>query len=195
MPELCGILLAGGQSVRFGNNKLLQPLPDGTPLICQAVRNMRAALDKVIIVVPPEHSTLAGLLEKESVELTINHHASEGMGSSLACGVEACLEAQGWIIGLADMPWIQPATISQVAIALREGRALVAPHYQGQRGHPVGFQYRFGADLLELHGDMGARTILQKYATELHSVDVDDPGILLDVDTPTDLARANAFHP
>jgi molybdenum cofactor cytidylyltransferase len=193
MPELCGILLAAGQSVRFGNNKLLQSLPDGTPLITQAVRNMRPAVNRLIVVVPAEHSTLAAVLDKEAVELIINPAASEGMGSSLACGVAACRELNGWLIGMADMPWIQPATINQVALALREGRSLVAPRYQDQRGHPVGFQHRFGTELVKLHGDKGARTIVEQHATELHLIDVDDPGILFDVDTPADLTRANAF--
>jgi molybdenum cofactor cytidylyltransferase len=194
MPELCGILLAAGQSVRFGNNKLLQSLPDGTPLIAQAVRNMRTVLEKVVVVVPPQHAVLSDALESQAVELIVNAKASEGMGSSLACGIAACREVNGWVIGLADMPWIQPATINQVALALREGRSLVAPRYQDQRGHPVGFQHRFGTELVKLHGDKGARTIVEQHATELHLIDVDDPGILLDVDTPADLTRANAFN-
>ena len=194
MPELCGILLAAGQSVRFGNNKLLQSLPDGTPLITQAVRNMRTVLEKVVVVVPPQHAVLSNALESQAVELIVNAKASEGMGSSLACGIAACREVNGWVIGLADMPWIQPATINQVALALREGRSLVAPRYQDQRGHPVGFQHRFGTELVKLHGDKGARTIVEQHATELHLIDVDDPGILFDVDTPADLTRANAFN-
>ena len=194
MPELCGILLAAGQSVRFGNNKLLQSLPDGTPLIAQAVRNMRTVLEKVVVVVPPQHAVLSDALESQAVELIVNAKASEGMGSSLACGIAACREVNGWVIGLADMPWIQPATINQVALALREGRSLVAPRYQDQRGHPVGFQHRFGTELVKLHGDKGARTIVEQHATELHLIDVDDPGILFDVDTPADLTRANAFN-
>ena len=191
MPELCGILLAAGQSVRFGNNKLLQPLPDGTPLITQTVRNMRTVLDKVVVVVPPQHTVLSDALESQAVELIVNAKASEGMGSSLACGIAACREVNGWVIGLADMPWIQPATIQQIVLALREGRSLVAPRYQDQRGHPVGFHHRFGAKLIKLHGDKGARAIVEQHTTELHLIDVDDPGILLDVDTPADLTRAN----
>lgn len=194
MPELCGILLAAGQSIRFGNNKLLQHLPAGTPLITQAVRNMCAALEKVVVVVPPQHATLANVLEGETIELAVNTAAHDGMGASLACGVAACLEADGWIIGLADMPWIDPATIHQVAMALREGRSLVAPRYQDQRGHPVGFHHRFGAELVKLRGDKGARAIVQQHATELHLIDVNDPGILLDVDTSADLTRSSAFN-
>ena len=194
MSELCGILLAAGQSVRFGNNKLLQPLPDGTPLITQAAHNMRPAVDRLVVVVPAEHAALADALESQAVELIVNDAASDGMGSSLACGVAACLKVDGWLIAMADMPWIQPATINQIALALREGRSLVAPRFEDQRGHPVGFHHRLGAELIKLHGDKGARAIVEQHATELHLIDVDDPGVLLDVDTPADLTRANTFN-
>ena len=117
----------------------------------------------------------------------MNDAASDGMGSSLACGVAACLKVDGWLIAMADMPWIQPATINQIALALREGRSLVAPRFEDQRGHPVGFHHRLGAELIKLHGDKGARAIVEQHAT-------DDPGVLLDVDTPADLTRANTFN-
>ena len=192
MPDLCGILLAAGESRRFGQNKLLQPLPNGVPLINQALHNLRPAIQRLIVVVPPEHQALAEILENEAVELIVNPHASNGMGSSLACGVAASREAPGWIIGLADMPWIQSTTIRQIANALREGRTLVAPCYHNQRGHPVGFHSQFANALLKLQGDTGARAILEQHANELHLIDVDDPGILLDVDTPADIAAPSS---
>ena len=188
MPELCGILLAAGQSRRFGQNKLLHPLADGTPLICQAIRNMRPAVDRLIVVVPPKHTLLAGMVANESVELIVNPQATDGMGRSLACGVAASLEAAGWIIGLADMPWIQPATIRQIVSALDDGQELVAPRYHDRRGHPVGFHHRFGIELINLQGDQGARAVVERRLTDLQLIDVDDPGILLDVDTPADIA-------
>ena len=114
-PDICGILLAAGQSHRFGHsNKLLQPLSNGTPLITQAVRTMLTALDTVVVIVPPAADALANALKNEAVQITINPEAEDGMGKSLACGVTATIEANGWIIGLADMPWIQPSTISRI---------------------------------------------------------------------------------
>jgi len=193
MPELYGILLAAGQSLRFGNNKLLQPLPDGSPLISHAIRNMSPAVDKLVVVVPPEHAMLAEVLTSEDVELIINPTAQDGMASSLVRGIAASLAAKYWLIGMADMPWIHPSTISRVALALREGRSLVAPCYQGQRGHPVGFHQRYGSELLKLSGDKGARSLLEQHASEIHLLHVDDPGVLLDVDTPADLTRTSAI--
>ncbi len=192
MPEICGILLAAGQSLRFGRNKLLQPLADGTPLLTRVVQNMRPAVDRLLVVVPPQHAPLAGILDNNAVELIINPAATDGMGSSLACGVTACLDTDGWIIGLADMPWIPSDLIRQVAMALREGWPVVAPRYQQQRGHPVGFHQRYGAELVKLQGDEGARSLLQQYQSQIHFIDCHEPGILLDVDTPADLRHATA---
>ncbi len=191
MPEICGILLAAGQSQRFGQNKLLQPLPDGTPLLTRTVQNMRPAVDR-LIVVASQHAPLDGILDDIEVELIINPAATDGMGSSLACGVTACLDADGWIIGLADMPWIPPAITKQIASALREGWSLVAPRYQQQRGHPVGFHHQYGAELARLQGDQGARSLLQQYQSHIHFIDCHEPGILLDVDTPADLRHVTA---
>ncbi|NNF95653.1 MAG: nucleotidyltransferase family protein [Halobacteria archaeon] len=194
-PEIRGILLAAGQSQRFGHsNKLLQPLSSGLPMITQAVRTMLTALDSVVVVVPPEHGALAKTLKDEAVQITINPVADDGMGSSLAWGVTATIEAHGWIIGLADMPWIQPATISRVMTALRHGHPLVAPRYRSLRGHPVGFGREYRDTLLKLRGDVGARTVLKQHKAQLHYLEVNDPGILMDVDRPADLKPPKMFN-
>jgi len=191
---ICGILLAAGQSQRFGNaDKLLQLLSNGLPLITQAVRTMLTALDSVMVVVPPEYDELAKVLKDETVHITINPAAIAGMGNSLACGVAATTEAHGWIICLADMPWIQPTTISMIMTALNNGNSLVAPRFHNLRGHPVGFGREYLETLLNLQGDVGARTVLKQHKEKLHYLDVNDPGILLDVDTPTDLMRPKTF--
>lgn len=185
---ICGILLAAGQSKRFGHtDKLLQPLSNGLPLITQTVRTMLTVLDTVMVVVPPEHEALAKLLNDEAVHLTINPVANVGMGNSLACGVTATSDALGWIICLADMPWIQATTLNKVMTALQDGHALVAPRYQNLRGHPVGFGREYRETLMNLQGDVGARSVVKQHKAQLQYLDVNDPGILLDVDTPADL--------
>src|SRR5581483_1569221 len=94
-------------------------------------------------------------------------------------------DAEGWIVALADMPRIQSSTIEAVARALDGGASLVAPFYAGQRGHPVGFGAGHREALLSLDGDSGARALLK--SERVMRLDVDDAGILRDVDTPEDL--------
>jgi molybdenum cofactor cytidylyltransferase len=194
--KVCCILLAAGRGQRFGgtSNKLLLPLADGTPVILDAVRNIPCALRDVYVVVPPEYDSLAITLQHEGVQFVINTAAEQGMGSSLACGIAASVEADAWVIALADMPWIQPRTIKAVVEALENDASLAVPRYQGQRGHPVGFNQRFRAELLKLHGDQGARSVLERNQKHIHYIEVNDPGILLDVDTPADLTRAIAIN-
>jgi molybdenum cofactor cytidylyltransferase len=94
-------------------------------------------------------------------------------------------QAQGWIIGLADMPYVTSATVAALRDALAAGAAIAVPLYQGRRGNPVGFSGLHLAELLALQGDRGARALLA--AHPVTEVAVDDPGILRDIDTAADL--------
>ncbi len=189
-PNICGILLAAGQSQRFGqNDKLLHRLANGLPLITQTIRTMLCALDKVVVIVPPDAESLIDAIKDQAVYITVNPRADDGMASSLACAIKAAPEADGWIVGLADMPWIQTNTINRIKAAMCNGHSLVAPRYQYLRGHPVGFGREYHDALLNLHGDAGARSVLKQHKANLHYLDVNDPGVLLDVDTPADLKQ------
>jgi len=185
--DISAILLAAGSGSRFGGDKLLHPLPDGTPIGIAAARNLLAVVPDVVAVVRPGDFPLADLLEQEGCSVTVCPHAARGMGASLAHGVGARRGADGWIIALADMPSIKSATIALIVRELEAGKSLVAPNYQGQRGHPAGFGKRFGAQLLALGGDAGARDIIAAHQGELTLVQCEDPGILQDIDRRGDL--------
>ena len=128
------------------------------------------------------------MLRGEGAEVVLCANAAEGMGSSLACGVRATAAADGWIVALADMPRVDPATIRSIAALIAGGAQLAAPFFEGQRGHPVGFGVRFLDELLALSGDAGARAILTRHLAQLVHYDTLDRGILVDIDTPQDLA-------
>ena len=191
MRGITGILLAAGSSRRFGSNKLHALLPNGTPLVLAAVRRLHRVLDTVIVVVHPRDETVPALLLAESVQVVVCQNTDAGMGASLAAGVAASDAARGWLIALADMPAIQVSTLQRVAQALDDGAVLVAPFYSGRRGHPVGLHSRFRDELLALSDDAGARSILARHVAVLTRLDVDDAGVLIDVDTPGDLELAD----
>ena len=109
------------------------------------------------------------------------------MGESLAAAVAATADAKGWIVALADMPFIRDDSIAAVIAAMASGAPLAAPCHQGRRGHPVGLDRRFLAQLLELGGDQGARQLLDKHRDQLQLIECDDAGVLRDIDTPADL--------
>jgi molybdenum cofactor cytidylyltransferase len=186
-----GILLAAGRGKRFGSHKLLHPLPDGTPLGLASARAMRTALDRVVAVVRPGDEVLAAVLREVGCEILPCARADEGMGASLACGVAATPEAAGWLIALADMPFIRAETIAAVAAALRAGASIAAPMLaDGRRGHPVGFAAEWLDELRALDGDAGARRLLQEHGARVRSLRTDDPGCTVDIDLPGDVAAA-----
>jgi molybdenum cofactor cytidylyltransferase len=190
-----GILLAAGSSSRFGSNKLLHRLPDGRPIAVAAAKNMLAALPRTIAVVRPGAKRLAQLLRETGCTVVTSRNARSGMGASLASGVRASGDASGWVVALADMPFIRPASIRSVAAQLAQGAAIAAPFRAGSRGHPVGISRRFREDLLRLTGDQGARMLLQRHAEAITLIEIDDPGVLRDIDTPEDLELSSAPGP
>lgn len=187
MDSIVGILLAAGAGRRFGADKLTHSLPDGDLVAVRACRSLLAGTDRVLAVVRPGGGELAALLQAEGAEVRVCADAEQGMGASLAFGIRACPDAAGWLIALADMPWIKPATIGKVADALRSGAFIAAPCWQGRRGHPVGFSRNLGPELAVLGGDQGAKTVIQAYLDQLRLIDCADAGVLRDIDKPEDL--------
>jgi molybdenum cofactor cytidylyltransferase len=181
-----GILLAAGSATRFGGEKLLASLPDGRPVGLAALQNLAAAVDAVVAVVRPQDAVLAAALAARGARVSACPRAAEGMGVSLAWGIRAAPVAAGWVIALADMPWVQAASIAGVVAALRHGATIAAPCRQGERGHPVGFAADCYAELIALSGDEGARPVLARHRVTL--IETDDAGVLRDVDTRQDLA-------
>jgi molybdenum cofactor cytidylyltransferase len=186
---ISGILLAAGAARRFGAAKLLQHLADGTPVGLRALRNLQAALEHVVVVTRAGDEDVKSLYSSAGAHIVVCYDADQGMGHSLAAGVAHQSQAQGWIVALADMPNIEPDTIRSIADKLSEGGVIVVPYFGSERGHPVGFGGTFKDELLALRGDSGARAILQAHAQAVRRLDVNDPGILQDVDTPQDLQR------
>ncbi len=186
ISNIVGVLLAAGRGERFGSHKLLARLPNGTAIGVAAARNLIDALPNCVAVLRPGDEILASLLAAEGLRIVVNPNADGGMGTSLACGVAAA-EADGWVIALADMPAIRPATIQAVAEAIAAGAELAAPVFHGERGHPIGFARRFRAALTALDGDRGGRDILAQYSKELRLIEVEDPGVLVDIDREDDI--------
>ena len=186
-----GILLAAGRGSRFDpsgeRNKLLQALPSGGTVVAASARAMLAALPRVVAVVGPEGEGVAAELRALGCDVTVCADAADGMGVSLAHALShAGHEAEGWLIALGDMPHVQPSTITALAQAIEQGSGIAAPMMNGRRGNPVAFGRRHLSALLALHGDQGARNIVK--SNPVNEIEVGDPGIFQDVDTPEDLS-------
>ena len=183
------IVLAAGQGRRFGGSghKLEQRLGDSDVL----GSSLRHAVESGLPVVVVTTAALAPLAVRHlavgDVVVVSDEEAQRGMGRSIASGVAARPHAAGWLILPGDMPLVRPASIRAVAAALRQSPVAYA-QYRGRRGHPVGFGAELYSELVVLDSDEGARRIAARYPAL--GVEVDDPGVLLDVDTPADLTVA-----
>jgi molybdenum cofactor cytidylyltransferase len=113
-----------------------------------------------------------------------------GMGDSIAAAVRATREASGWLVLPGDLPLVRPDSLQAVAAALAQA-TVVVPMFRGTRGHPVAFRSEHGAALALLTGAEGAASIVR--AAQPLRLELDDPGIVTDIDTLEDLARAAAL--
>lgn len=193
------VVLAAGRGQRFrGEGHKLEQVVGGETVLA---RTLRQALASGLPMVVVTSSALAPLVRGQVAardmlvlpdEDRLGRPMPVGMGHSIAAGVAATGDAQGWLILPADMPMLRPDTLLAVAQALEQDPIAYAQH-RGRRGHPVGFSTELFSELVALHGDEGARKLLARYPAR--AVEVDDPGVLIDVDTVEDLQQLRIGRP
>jgi molybdenum cofactor cytidylyltransferase len=202
-----GLLLAAGSSTRFGSDKLAAPLPGAEPpctVLEASARALLAACPRAYAALAPSKHGGAQAARLAQLGLRVLHppESAAGMGATLAALVRAASAddaggaAGGWLVMLADLPFVRPASVAAVAARLAacaEPRlSVVVPCLRGRRGHPVAFGAGLTAALARLDGDQGARALVDAAAAagRLRLLELDDPGIVHDVDTPQALAAA-----
>ena len=188
------VVLAAGQGSRFGGpvHKLEQPL-GGTTVLGATLGQVIASGCPFVVVTTARLVPLAlRLVARRDLLVLSDDDARRGVGHTIAAGVAERPLADGWLVLPGDMPLITAASIRAVADALDE-HPVAFSQYRGRRGHPVGFGSELYSELTALEGDEGARRLVARYPAQ--AVAVDDPGVLVDIDTPDDLARAQAGQP
>jgi molybdenum cofactor cytidylyltransferase len=187
------VVIAAGRGARFNGpgHKLSQPLA-GSTVLAATLESVVASGLAVVVVTTSELVNMAQqvVAARDILLLPPVGSASTeplGMGYSIACGVQARANAAGWLVLPADMPLVRPDTLQRVARALSQ-YPVVYPQYRARRGHPVGFSAELYNELIQLTGDEGARRLLARYPSQ--ALELDDPGVLIDVDTDADLQLA-----
>lgn len=188
--DVAGILLAAGFSRRFGSAKLMQLLPtENKPIALVSAKNLFEAIPDSVVVTRTDDHELIVLCEQNSMPTVSNPLAKNGLSSSIQRGISYFPTAKSWVFALADMPFIDVDVIMGVARALQNQAPLVAPVYNGIRGHPVGFSANFKGELFQLTGDHGAKAIIEKNITQLLPLAVSCSGVLQDIDAPEQIPR------
>lgn len=180
------VVPAAGRGSRFGGplHKLEQAFNGSTVLGTTVRHAIESQLPVVVVTTAPLVPLISGLLATRDIVVLGAGEAARGMGATIAAGVAERSGAPGWLVLPGDMPLVQPGTLLAVAAALEEHAVVYAQH-KGRRGHPVAFAAELYSELMQLSGDDGARRVMLRYPA--HGQDVEDRGVLLDVDTAGDL--------
>jgi len=196
MPRLIGIILAAGQSSRMGRPKALLPCPpQGYTFVTQAVRTLHTGgVAEVAVVGRPDDRALRDEIGEHAPAVLYLENSTPELGqlSSLLIGVahaEAC-DADGVMVLPVDIPAISPATVRALLDAFARGpEPLVRAVHDGRHGHPMIVGRSLFAELRAVDPSVGARAVLRRDPSRVREVDVDDPGVLRDVDAPDDYRR------
>ena len=186
------IVLAAGNSVRMGTQKLLLPYT-GTTVIRHIVQQVAdSRVDHVIVVAGRDAVAIKTALDGLRITVVINEQPDGDMLSSVRCGLRALpTECEAALIVLGDQPSISPGLINQLGAALvASGRGIVVPAYQGRRGHPLLFSVQYRAEVLTGYDGVGLKGLPDAHPDDVHEVAVADDGVVIDIDVPDDYQAA-----
>ncbi|MDH4392347.1 MAG: nucleotidyltransferase family protein [Aquabacterium sp.] len=194
-PQPVIVILAAGRGSRFAGlgHKLTQELGSASVLGQTIGHAIQSRLPVVVVTTQPLAAEATRWVARRDVvvlpEVGTPGSGPLGMGFSIAAGVAARSHGGGWLVLPGDMPLVRPSSLVRVAQGLAQHAVVFAQHL-GRRGHPAGFAAELFSELVQLTGDEGARRLMARYPSQ--GIELDDPGVLVDVDTQDDLATVRA---
>ena len=192
--KVAGIVLAAGGAKRFGGVKQLAEI-DGRPLLEFSLEAMAGApLDDRIVVLGANADLVQEKVPLHGARIVVCDRWEEGQARSLAVGLKAAGDADAVVVALGDQPGITSRAIRMVIEGEREGAAAVRASYGESPGHPVLLRRSLFSELESLEGDSGARVVLDRPGVEVVTVNCDDLGSGVDIDTPEDLEAMGGSH-
>jgi molybdenum cofactor cytidylyltransferase len=182
---ISAILLGAGESKRMGKNKLLLPLGKKT-IIERCLENLlRSDVEEVVVVINKKMKEIVDRFKEGNVKVVLNPYYRSGMSSSIRYGLRFINpKNDGILIALGDQPFLKSKTINALIRKFAQGKkGIVLPIYKGKKGHPVIFHKRYRNDLLKLRGDVGGKSIIEKYPEDIELYPVRSKSIIKDIDT------------
>jgi len=188
---IAAVVLAAGSSSRMGKPKQTLQL-EGGPMLERVLQTLRQTkVDMVVVVLGAHASVVRGWVKFGKEKVVVNRRFKAGMSGSLRLGLAEAEEADAAIVVLGDQPFVSPGTIDRIIDAYVSSRSpVVVPVYHGRRGNPVLFDRSLFPQIRRIRGDVGAKSVVSGNEDKLLQVDVNDEGILVDIDTPSDYSNA-----
>lgn len=182
------LIVAAGKSKRYQQaggkgNKLNSVLVTRSIFEETLINSINSGLS-VHVITRPDNDGVIHICLQFNIPFSILE--SQGLGESIAFGVQKTASWDGWLIHLADMPYVRSETILRIASEL-EKYPLVRPYYHGQIGHPVGISASYKDELLSLTGDDGAKSILRNRT--VHQIEINDNSVINDIDYPITVSK------
>jgi CTP:molybdopterin cytidylyltransferase MocA len=189
MQKIAAIILAAGYSRRMHAIKPLIEI-DGTIMLDYAANIfIQSDIGKIIVITGYEAERVSALARARGYTTVYNPHFATGMFSSILAGIAAVpSDFHAAFILPVDIPFVSPTTVRALAQAICDQRAAI-PHYKNEPGHPPLIHRSWFEALSKWHGNDGLSGFFHTHASDIACIDVDDPGIMRDIDTPKDLER------
>ncbi len=192
MNKNWAIILAAGSSRRMGSQKLLMPYGEGTIIEKVVDQVLASRIDNLVVVLGADHEKVRQAIADKPVKFCHNTDHEQGMFSSIICGLKSVPpEAEAVLIYLGDQPGIPPAVTNSVIEAYNEELyGIVIPVHSHRRGHPLLVDLKYRREIEKLDLEQGLRALRHHFPQDVLEVEVDEPGILVDIDTPEDYKKA-----
>jgi len=192
MSNHWGIILAAGSSRRMGTQKLLMPYSDSTIIETVVGHVLNSSIENIIVVLGANADEIKEATGHLPVKFCINHNHEEGMLSSVICGFNALPdEADVALLFLGDQPDIPSRITNSILAAYNDSiHGIVIPVYNHRRGHPLLVDMKYRKEIRKLDLELGLRSLMHLFPEDVLEIEVDDPGILVDIDTREDYSNA-----
>jgi len=193
MPRISAVLLGAGKSKRMGFDKLSLPWGEKTVLEHCFGTLLRSKVQELVIVLGVRNKGTKNLFQGQRVKIVTNPHPEGGMSSSIRRGLQAIHpSSHGILIALGDQPFLKTRTVNVLIRTFAQGRGgIIVPSFRGRRGHPVIFHKRYKKELSDLRGDVGGRSVLERYPKDVITVPVKSGGVVKDINTWQDYNKSS----
>lgn len=193
MNRIWAIILAAGESKRMGSPKMLLDF-GGKTMIERVIENVTSSeINNVMVVLGAEKDKLIKIISKYQVRSCCNENYSEGMLSSVKCGIRSLPDNyEAVLIFQGDQPFVAPLVISFVLAAYKStGKGIVIPMAGGKRGHPLLIDRKYKNEIDKIDSNQGLRSLAYRFSDDVMEVETFNPGILKDFDTYADYNEIN----